>query len=155
MGHRIDSPSTMFRSVVYNIKTTPQLRAAMEKKLVELTGLIADRETRVQRLRDEYEIGAEQLAQLVIKFQNDDSGFVSYNQQGDGRREKLVPAGVIANIIREREMVDSERNQIRKLNLILRNIKDEEFYTNPRTGEIGTRQSLHKLTDAELEYLGF
>ena len=155
MGHRIENTTSMFRSVVYNIKTTPQLREAMERKLGELTELIAAREGRVQRLRDEYEIGAEQLAQLVIKFQNDDSGFVSYNQQGDGQNEKLVPAGVIANIIREREMVDSERSQMRKLNLILRNIKDEEFYTNPRTGEIGTRRSLHKLTDAELEYLGF
>ncbi|MCB9755412.1 MAG: hypothetical protein H6713_36190 [Myxococcales bacterium] len=155
MGHRIENTTTMFRSVVYNIKTTPELRGAMERKLEELTGLIEAREGRVKRLREEYEIDAEQLAQLVIKFQNDDSGFVSYNQQGGGPREKLVPAGVIANIIREREMVDSERNQIRKLNLILRNIKDEEFFTHPRTGELGTRRCLHELTDSELEYLGF
>ena len=62
---------------------------------------------------------------------------------------------IITNIVRERRMVDSEREQIRKLELVLRNLKDEELYAEPRTGEVRSRIALHVLNDDDLEYLGF
>ncbi|WNG50909.1 hypothetical protein F0U60_47355 [Archangium minus] len=62
---------------------------------------------------------------------------------------------MIANLIREREMIDSERGQIRKMELILRNLPDTELYNDPKTGEVKSRQPLHELTDEELEFLGF
>jgi ribonuclease HII len=145
----------MFDSVLYNIKTTPEIRAAMQKKVKEIASNIEEREARMRRIREEYQIDAERLATLVIQFQNNDSGFVSYQAQGDSKRDLVVPAGVIANIIREREMIDSERGQIRKMELILRNIPDMELYNDLKTGEVKSRQPLHKLTDEELEFLGF
>ncbi len=157
MGHRIDDSSILFRSVRYNTKTTAEIREAMQKKVVEIKKLSLERETRIHKIRDEYQIDPERLANLVIQFQKNDSGFVSYNQQNQSGSEapKLIPAGVIANIISEREMIDSERDQIRKLELVLRNLRDTEHYASPRTGEILTRTCLHQLTDNELEYLGF
>ena len=52
-------------------------------------------------------------------------------------------------------MIDSERGQIRKMELILRNIPDMELYNDLKTGEVKSRQPLHKLTDEELEFLGY
>lgn len=155
MGHRVDRPADMFDSVRYNIKTTPEIRAAMQRKVKEIASNIEEREARMRRIREEYQIDAERLAALVIQFQNNDSGFVSYQAQGDSKHAVVVPAGVIANIIREREMIDSERGQIRKMELILRNIPDMELYNDLKTGEVKSRQPLHKLTDEELEFLGF
>ena len=155
MGHHVDRPADMFDSVRYNIKTTPEIRAAMQKKVKEITSNIEEREARMRRIREEYQIDAERLATLVMQFQNNDSGFVSYQAQGDSKRDLVVPAGVIANIIREREMIDSEGGQIRKMELILRNIPDMELYNDQKTGEVKSRQPLHRLTDDELEFLGF
>ncbi|MFP2929907.1 hypothetical protein ACLESO_32875 [Pyxidicoccus sp. 3LG] len=155
MGYRIEKPTELFESVRYNTKTTPEVRQAMQNKLKELATRIEDREGRMKRIRDEYQIDSERLAALVIQYQNRDSEFVSYESQGGSPRDAVVPAGVIANIIREREMIDSERGQIRKLELVLRNLPETELYNDPRTGEVKSRQPLHKLTDDELEYLGF
>ncbi|QSQ26317.1 hypothetical protein JY651_15875 [Pyxidicoccus parkwayensis] len=155
MGYHVEEPTEMFESVRYNTKTTPVLREAMQKKVKEIAVRIEDREGRMKRIRDEYQIDSERLAALVIQFKNKNSNFVSYQAQGDGSRDTIVPAGVIANIIREREMIDSERGQIRKLELVLRNLPETELYNDPRTGEVKSRQPLHQLTDDELEFLGF
>jgi len=155
MGHHVDRPADMFDSVRYNIKTTPEIRAAMQKKVKEITSNIEEREARMRRIREEYQIDAERLATLLIQFKNNDSGFVSYQAQGDSKRDLVIPAGVIANLIREREMIDSEGGQIRKMELILRNIPDMELYNDQKTGEVKSRQPLHRLTDDELEFLGF
>ncbi|NMO15027.1 hypothetical protein HPC49_07255 [Pyxidicoccus fallax] len=153
MGYYAEKPTELFEGVYYNIKTTPELRQAMQKKVKEIRARIEDREGRMKRIREEYQIDAERLAALVIQYKNQDSDRVSYQVQGDSGT--IVPAGVIANIIREREMIDSERGQIRKMELILRNLPDQELYNDPRTGEVKSRQPLHELTDDELEFLGF
>jgi transposase-like protein len=155
MGYRVEKPTELFESVRYNTKTTPELREAMKKMVLEIAARIEDREGRMKRIRDEYQIDSERLAALVIQYQNRDSDFVSYQAQGGASRDAVVPAGVIANIIREREMIDSERGQIRKLELVLRNLPETELYNDPRTGEVRSRQPLHQLTDDELEFLGF
>ncbi|MFY1827195.1 hypothetical protein ACN47A_14845 [Myxococcus fulvus] len=155
MGYSIQRPSELFESVRYNTKTTPDLRMAMQKKVKELVARIEDREGRMRRIRAEYQIDSERLAALVIQFQNKKSEFVSYQNQGGAPSEAIVPAGVIANLIKESEMIDSERGQIRKLELVLRNLPDSELYNHPETGEVLSRQPLHQLTDDELEYLGF
>ncbi|AGC46315.1 hypothetical protein MYSTI_05027 [Myxococcus stipitatus DSM 14675] len=157
MGHYVEQASGMFDSVRYNTKTTPELRVAMQKKVKELMGRIDEREARMRRIREEYQIDAERLATLVMQFQKQSRGseMQSYQSQGGASGAALIPAGVIANIIREREMVDSERAQIRKVELVLRNLSDTELYNDPKTGEVKSRQPLHQLTDDELEYLGF
>ncbi|MEN0067076.1 MAG: hypothetical protein AAGA48_33405 [Myxococcota bacterium] len=52
-------------------------------------------------------------------------------------------------------MIDSERSQIDKLSLVLRNLHDQEPYVDDRTGELKYRACVHDLDDQELEYLGF
>jgi hypothetical protein len=146
-------PSELFESVRYCTKTTPELREAMARKLESIRGLIQQRELRMKALREEYSIDAERLAVLLMRFQNE-GAITSYERQG-GEADALVPAGVIANLVQEQRMIDSERSQIDKLELVLRNLRDEEPYAEPRTGEIKIRPCIHELTDHELEYLGF
>lgn len=151
----VGSTSALFKGVRYNFKTTAELRESMERKLGALRGLIEEREQRVRKIRDEYEIDAERLAVLILRYQdNRDQDFVSYERQGSTDKA-LVPAGVIASLVRERQMIDSEREQIVKIELILRNIREEELYYEPRSGETKRRLTLHHLSDDELEYLGF
>jgi|GEM_PF-1380950 len=156
MGHFVRDSEDLFEGVSYNWKTSPELREAMQRKVIALRELIEGREQRLKHLRAEYSIDAELLARLVMQFQKQShgAGVVNYNNQGDGK-EKLIPAGVIANIIREQEMIDSERGQIRKLELILRNLRDTEPYNDQETGETKTRGCVHRLNDTELEFLGF
>ncbi len=153
MGHYIKNDS-LFHEVRYAQKTTAEVRASMERKIEEIEARVGDRELRVERLRAEHDIDAERLAVLVMRFQ-ESGGSVSYDRQGNKPGEKLVPAGVIANLVRERKMIDSERDQLAKLALILRNLQDEELYEHPRTGERMSRPAVHELSDRDLEYLGF
>ncbi len=151
MGHYIKRTERLFDGVLYNTKTSSEIREAMTGKVKAIQKHMESREERIKKIRDEYSINAERLATLVMRFKEDQSDFKSYEQQ-DG---SIVPAGVIANLIQERSMIDSELNQVRKMELVLRNLRDEEFYTHPRTGEVCKRQALHELDDDELEYLGF
>jgi hypothetical protein len=151
MGYRVEHTDELFQGVLYKTKTSPELREAMTKKVEELQKNMQSREDRIRKIREEYSIDAERLATLVMRFKDNKNNFTSYEQQ-DG---PIVPAGVIANLIQERSMIDSELKQTQKLNLVLRNLRDEELYTHPRTGEVCKRQALHELDDDELEYLGF
>ena len=153
MGYR-RTAADMFEDVIYNIKTSDELRGAMKDKIEALEESRARREERVAKLREEYGIGPEHLAELLLRFKNEGgSRATSYDDQGAD--EPLVPAGVIANLVRERDMLSTERDQRRKLELILRNIKDTEPYVHEDTGEVRERPCIHRLTDEELEYLGF
>lgn len=152
MGHRVHSTDDLFDGVDYRTKTSPELREAMQRKRTELKERIVSRRARIQRVRDEYSIDAEQLAMLILRYQQG-NGRVSYQRQGhDG---DLVPAGVIANLIKEQTMIDNEQSQSDKLDLILRNLRDEAWFTHPRSGAVASRPALHRLDDFELEYLGF
>jgi len=152
MGHRINRIERLFSDVVYNQKSSAELRTAMTAKVKELRTRIAERGVRTQQIRDEYSIDAERLAILLMRFQQDDSGFVSYEKQGG---EHVVPAGVIANLVREREMIDNEQEQIEKIELVQRNLVDQVQFAVHGTGEIKLRPAIHELSDDELEYLGF
>lgn len=154
MGHYVRNADDWFDGVSYNKKTSIELREAMQRKVASLREHIEQRELRIRRIRTEYSIDADLLARLVIQFQKQNANVVNYNTQGEGR-DALIPAGVIANIIREQEMIDSEHKQIRKLELILRNLRDTEPYNDSNTGETRTRNCIHTLSDEELEFLGF
>ncbi|MEO1269478.1 MAG: hypothetical protein AAFX99_15430 [Myxococcota bacterium] len=153
MGHMINNIERMFRGVSYCTKTTQDVRIAMENKVEHLARSIDERNVRVTRLCEEHTIQPTRLADLILQYQNSDSDVVSY-QRAQGH-EHVIPAGVIANIIREKEMIESEREQAHKLRLILRNLCETDMYTSPDTGQVATRVCIHTLTDSELEYLGF
>lgn len=153
MGHKMNHVEGLFVDVSYNKKNSVELRAAMTRKVNEIKAMRQAREVRIVKIREEYEIDAELLSRLVMQFHRDkQSDSINYNQQPG---KNIIPAGVIANIIREQEMIDSEREQLNKLDLVLRNLRDTEFYFAVDTGEHRERLCIHELSDHELEYLGF
>ena len=102
----------------------------MTRKVEEVRGLSKAREERIVKLRADYEIDAELLAQLVMQFQrNQNDNLTNYNSQPG--------------------------KQLRKMELVLRNLRDTELYQTRDTGETRERRCVHFLTDDELEYLGF
>jgi hypothetical protein len=154
MGHRVSY--RMFEGTSYSIKTTEQLKEAFTKKIEEVDLRIKDRRQRLIKLREDNELSAERLAQLVSLFRRDSNAYITnYNRQNQNDGEAIVPAGVIANIVSEYDMIENEQDQIQRMQLVSRNLLDEEPYYNPRTGEHGVRPCIHELTDEELEYLGF
>ncbi|MEO0600658.1 MAG: hypothetical protein AAF211_04425 [Myxococcota bacterium] len=154
MGHAFSNSSRLFLRLTYGTKTTEEVREAMTKKLDVLRTRIDERDERMKRIREQYRIDAERLALLVMRFK-EDAEFVSYDRQGAAPGEALIPAGVIANLVREREMIDAEQDQIDKISLVLRNLRDQEPYVDHETGELRYRACVHDLGDDELEYLGF
>ena len=152
MGHRFNWVDSLFEDVTYNIKTSAELRPALEAKVVALRAKAIERDARMMAVRDEYGIDAEWLAVLVMRHQNGNKSSVSFEPR-DG--EKLIPAGIIANLVEERSMIDNEQEQVAKIELVLRNLRDEVQFRVEGTGEIKTAPSEHQLTDNELLYLGF
>ncbi len=158
MGYIIgnDGVECWFGDVHYNTKTSSELRTAMDKKLVELNKNIQVREARITTLCEQYKITGDRLVSLMMEYNNrDDDTMVSFESQTRVDGEALIPAGVIANIVQERNMVKSEKAQIFKLELVLRNLCDTEQFSVSGTGEIKTRPCTHQLDDDELTYLGF
>lgn len=74
---------------------------------------------------------------------------------GNQPKETIVPAGVIANLVTEKELISSEMAEVKRLDLILRNLKDTEPFVDATTGELRQRAIVHMLDDADIEYLGF
>ena len=154
MGYKINDNSRLFSRVTYDQKTSAEIRTAMTAKVATLRSNIEARQQRMLRLRNEYDIDAERLAVLVMQFREADDR-VSYEAQSRSEGQPLIPAGVISNLVREREMIDSEEDQIAKLELVLRNLCETEQFTVEATGEVKTRPCVHELSDFELEFLGF
>lgn len=137
----------------YNTKSSEEIRAALTRRIEEVTSFVQRREQRIAKLRADYNINAEQLVQLIMRFERKGSeGFVNYNHQPG---EQTIPVGVIKNIISEQEMIENEQQQLKKMNLIQRNLRDTELYHTEDTGETRERRCIHYLDDADLEYLGF
>lgn len=156
MGHYSNHSDSMFDEVRYAHKTTEELKTAFAAKITEVAARIVERRERVVKLREDHKLSAERLAHLISLFQRDqDSYLTNYSRQGQQEGEDIIPAGVIANIVREYDMIDNEQVQVHRMELVSRNIRDEEPFFNPRTGEHGIRPCIHTLDDEDLEYLGF
>jgi septal ring factor EnvC (AmiA/AmiB activator) len=156
MGHYSNHSDSMFDQVRYAHKSTEELKTAFAAKITEVNARIVERRERVVKLREDHELSAERLAHLISLFQRDqDSYLTNYSRQGQQEGEAIIPAGVIANIVREYDMIDNEQEQVHRMELVSRNIRDKEPFFNPRTGEHGVRPCIHKLDDEDLEYLGF
>lgn len=164
MGHHV-TPSSMFRGVNYNRTPSPRLRAAMQNKVLSIKAKIEERHARLERLAKDNNLTPAQVSDVLAQYHQDKSRgnakqFYTIPVAGGGAgmdapSEAFVPAGVVSNIVTERDLIAQETNEIRKLELVVRNLKDNELAENPTTGELILREAVHTLTDEEMEYLGF
>lgn len=159
----------MFRGVRYNKFTSPQVREAMTRKAEAVRAKIEERRGRIEKITRENEITPEALSDLIVQYTQDQrrgssSHKMSYSipnsvsnsgSSGNQPKETIVPAGVIANLVTEKELISSETAEVKRLDLILRNLKDTEPFVDATTGELRQHALVHTLDDTDIEYLGF
>jgi len=155
----------MFRGVQYNKFTSGQIREAMNRKVEAVRAKIEERRGRIDKITRENEITPEALSDLIVQYSQDQrrgGGIkMSYSipnsntSSGKQTKETVVPAGVIANLVTEKELITSETAEVKRLDLILRNLKDDQPFVDEKTGELRSRAVIHTLDDSEIEYLGF
>ncbi len=166
MGQFRDS-QRMFQGVVYNKFTTPQVREGMERKVGLLCSKIRERGERITKLVADHGITESQLTDIVMAYMKDRDrerhglgGYVTTTAgaavaaAGGGVERAVIPASVVSAIVREKELVESESDELGKLRLVLRNLRDRVPTADPESGTIREREVVHQLTDDEIEYLG-
>jgi len=143
-------------------KTVDEIRQAMEAKAKSVRAKIAERQGRIARLREEYEIDDAALAQLFMAARrqaNANAMRFSYSTSnksatsGDDRmEEREIGAGVVNNLLTENDHVASEQADLKRLELVSRNLDSLARITD---GGVQWTQTRFQLSHEELEYLGF
>lgn len=157
--------ASMFRGVTYNRFTTAVVREKMEAKIVALRSKVEERIVRVAKLMQEHSITAEMLSDMVIQYMKDQergTARMSYNMASGSavgpdlrsKTEVVVPAGAVANIVTEKNLIESETEEAKRLALIVRNLRDTLPAVDEKTGALVERAVVQTLNDEEIDYLG-
>jgi hypothetical protein len=148
----------MFRGIVYNKFTSSVVRAALTAKVKAVQDKIEERHRRVEKIIADNEITPEAMNELILQYMQD-------QQRGNRNKmsystatlrigtEKVVPAGVVANLATEKELISNETAEVRRMALILRNLKDTQPHVDDE-GRLVERPTVHTLDDTDIEYLG-
>ncbi len=138
-------------------KSSEEIKEKALAKIKVLQAKVEERKIRVKKTRDEYKVTDEVMSNILMQMrQASNNERASYTVSNTSRpssgggtisEEIVVPAGVINNILTEQDYIKSETDQVDKLNLVYRNLKDLK-------GEDGNPRG-HKLNEQELIYLGF
>ena len=158
--------AAMFRGVTYNRFATTVVREKMSAKILALQGKVEERRGRVHKLMAEHHITSEMLSDMVIQYMKDQergqsrmnySNSVAAATTGPDLRSKtevVVPAGAVSNIVTEKNLIESETEEAKRLVLIVRNLRDTLPAVDEKTGGLVEKSVIHTLTDDEIEYLG-
>lgn len=163
----------MFRGVTYNRFTTAVLRERMTAKVAALGAKVGERRGRINRLMEEHGITQEHLSNMLVQYMKDQEqgrSRTSYNFASNValgaassiaagpnlqmRGEVIVPAGVVSNIITEKQLIESETSEAERMSLILRNLRDTLPVIDEKTNTLVERPVIHTLSDEEIDYLG-
>ena len=153
----------MLNQVVYNRFTSAEIRTKMEGKVQAIRAKVEERLGRITRIIADNGITPEALSDLVIQYNQDQKrgggGKMAYTVStapaGSRAPETMIPAGVVANLVTEKELVATETAEAKRLDLILRNLRDSYPHVNETTGATYQRTAIHTLSDSDMEYLGF
>ncbi len=152
----------MFESFTYE-KSSVEIKEKAKVKIATLEDKIKEREARVTRIRTEYEITDQALVDIMTQArsaqQRDKMSFsykTTHNATAQGPEERTIGAGTINNLLTENDFIEAERKQVKRLQLIVRNLKDLPDQ-NVRVVTPGETRPLRgpTLREDELEYLGF
>lgn len=161
MAHNV---AVMFRGVTYNKFATAVIREKMEAKIRALASKVEERRGRVAKLMAEHGITSEMLSDMVIQYMKDQErgqSRMNYSNAGSAsgpdlrpKTEVVVPAGAVSNIVTEKNLIESETEEAKRMVLIVRNLRDTLPAVDDKTGALVERAVVQTLTDDEIEYLG-
>lgn len=149
--------SHMFRGLSF-AKSAAEIVEKAKQKITKLNAKIEERQQRVQSLRKEYEIDDAALVQLLTAARNQETATYRYTTSnssidaGPKMEEKVVGAGVVNNLLTENDFIEAEKDAIKTLDLIVRNLKPFPQWTENGTS-LPDKEFI--LTQEELIYLGF
>jgi hypothetical protein len=133
----------MFQDVKF-FKPGGEIAEKARAKVVVVAARIKEREGRMAAVCAEHSLSAADLFALA-QSGGEHAGTGGYRGgYGGGSAYKApvrdLPAGVVSSLVTESEQIESERQQVRTLELLARNID---------------QGASHEISFAELEYLGF
>lgn len=142
-------------------KSYLDIQEASKKKVILLGAKITEREARIARLRKEFEITDQDMIQLLSQAAQDalsnmrSTATMSYSIGGgaSGGEVRIVGAGIVQNILTERQLIEQEKDDVERLQLIVRNLRPLTRYS-ATTGE-AYQIEYFDLSEADLTFLGF
>lgn len=150
---KVQNVSAMF-NFTYE-KSSKDIVAAAQKKVLKINAKIEERQERIKKIRVEFGITDAVWAGILQQVRKQ-AGAAMYTYSNSiqaassaGVTEDTVTigAGTVNNLISEYDFIDGEASQVKKLNLVIRNLQDlPDAHGNVRG---------HKLDNEELEFLGF
>lgn len=164
----------MFGGVHYSSFTTEEVKTAMNRKIQFLQTKITQRGERIKQILEENGIPASSLADIIDAYNRrmQRGGRQQYATSlevlsGSGGSEatpsvdavelpgssRVVPGGLIANIVFEREVMASEREEVKRMTRISRNLRDLPT-VDSNTNLLVMQPVVHHLSDDEIDYLG-
>ena len=148
----------LFQNFTYQ-KPAAEIIVKANEKIISVKAKIEDRAKRVAALRAEYGIDDAALVQLLTAARKNSQAHVySYTTSatggGEGRmEEKAIGAGVVNNLLTENDFIESEKDQVTRLEMIARNLKPIPRYAEGNGAVIPPED--FSLTYEELKFLGF
>lgn len=144
-------------------KTADEIKEKAATKLTSLTSKIKERLARISRLREEYSIDDAALIRLLTEarrsssYSNHTFSYLAstplYGSSTESKmEERTIGAGVVQNILTENDLIDSERASVKKLELILRNLRPLMRHVKDKGW---TPHEYFPVSEDALDYLGF
>ena len=149
----------MFR--FHYTKSSGEIVEKMKLKIASLQEKIEERKGRIKKIRDEFGITDAVYIDLLeqardaLKKNDTRMSYIIPSAKNDARtlaqdgETTTIGAGTVNSLLTETDFIREEESQVRKLDLIARNLKDEE-----RDWSQG-RKVGWALDEEELKYLGF
>lgn len=139
-------------------KTATEIVSAANTKISQINAKIEERVGRISTLREENRITDAVLVDVLNQMReaaNKGREVHVYNStvaSSSGRTEEVaVGAGLINNLLTEQDFITAEKQQVERLNFIVRNLRDVTKYTPSGSPFV----QKFTLSFDELRFLGF
>src|SRR5690348_4477883 len=97
--------------------------------IAKISSKINEREDRIKAICEEHNLGPSDLYALTQSASNHaGTGRYNYSNKGYKAPARDVPAGVASAYITESDQIESERTQIRSLELLARNVDPDKVH---------------------------
>lgn len=149
-------------------KPVAEVKAKVIAKVEKIKQKIEERIVRVKNLRAEHGIDDAALIELLTQARNaakrnnaamqysyTSNAPVGASANGTMSVEKTIGAGVVNHLMTENDFIESERDEVKRLELYARNVTETRNWDARRLpGELPPVVGVHLSYD-ELEYLGY
>lgn len=141
-------------------KTSSAIIEKATAKATSLKAKIEERQAQIAALRKEHGIDDAALVQLLTAArQQQRNAAVNYSYTsnaaaGGGAKmeERTIGAGVVNHLLTENDFIETDKESVKKLELVVRNLRPLTRYANN-----GTAYTVDefRLSDEEIRFLGF